>query len=467
MQNIKNKLKHLFDEVDISSIVIFRIFFGVIMLWEVWRYFENNWIYRYWMEPDYHFPYWPFLSLRPLEGEGMIYLFYFMGLLSILIIIGLFYRLSIILFFLAFSYMFLLEQTRFLNHFYFVAIVSFILCFIPASRSISIDALLFKNIRKSYASSWHLWILRFMIALPLFFGGIAKINPDWLVGEPLGTWLAGDTDFPVIGQYFDEYWMILVMSYSGLLLDLLIIPFLLIRRTRIWAFLIGLLFHLMNARLFTIGIFPWFMIASTTLFFDPDWPRKWINRLSKKGVWIQKKILKVNENPINKKQKLILYGLGIWVFIMVFMPFRHFLIPGEVHWTEEGHKWAWHMKLRTKRASGLFYIKNKENGQVMDIIDIEELMPYFQYRKVIKRPPMIWQFAQYVKEEYKNKGQEVAVHADIEASLNSRKYQQYTNPDIDIAAQPYPVWKADWIIPLNTPLIIDHYEKDEENEKDN
>jgi len=56
MQNFKNRLKHLFDDVDISSIVIFRIFFGVIMLWEVIRYFQMDWIYEYWIETEYHFP---------------------------------------------------------------------------------------------------------------------------------------------------------------------------------------------------------------------------------------------------------------------------------------------------------------------------------------------------------------------------------------------------------------------------
>ncbi|MFD2823760.1 HTTM domain-containing protein [Lacinutrix iliipiscaria] len=451
MQKLKHKLRHLFDEVDIASIIVFRIFFGAIMLWEVWRYFDKNWIYTYWIKPKYHFPHWPFLSLEPLEGDGMYYLFYLMGLLSVFIIIGLFYRISIVLFFLSFTYMFLLEQTRYLNHFYLVALLSFVMMFIPASRSFSIDALLFRKMRKSYVSNWHLWLLRFMIAVPFFFGGVAKINSDWLVGEPLGTWLSRITDFPIIGKYFTEYWMVLIMAYSGLIIDLFIVPFLIIKRTRIWAFLIGTTFHLMNARLFNIGIFPWFMIAASTLFFDPDWPRQWINKLFRKEIWIQNKVLKLNDNPLNKKQKLITFGLGLWVFIMVFMPLRHFLIPGNASWTEEGHKYAWHMKLRTKRAMGLFYVKNKD-GELMDIINVEQLMPYFQSRKVINRPPMIWQFAQKIKEEYKQKGQDVSVYADIESSLNARPPQQLTNPDIDIAAEPYPVWKADWILPLTTPL---------------
>ena len=148
------------------------------------------------------------------------------------------------------------------------------------------------------------------------------------------------------------------------------------------------------------------------------------------------------------------------------MPLRHFLIPGNVSWTEEGHKFAWHMKLRSKRASGLFYVKDKANQQVLDIILVSDLMPYWQNRKVINRPPMIWQFAQFVKEEYKENGQDVSVYADIESSLNARAYQQYTNPEVDLAAEPYPIWKADWIIPLSTPLIIDFYDKDKEGKEE-
>ena len=461
MQKLKQKLKFLFDEVDIASIVVFRIAFGAMMLWEVTRYFESNWISTYWIKTDYHFPFWPFLSLEPLAGEGMYYLFYLLGALTILIILGLFYRVSMAIFFICFTYMFLLEQTRYLNHFYLIALISFIMIFIPASRSLSLDALIFKKMRKSYVSNWHIWLLRFMIAIPLFFGGVAKINPDWLVGQPLTLWLAEKTDFPLIGQFFTERWMVLVMSYSGLFLDLLIVPFLIIRRTRIWSFAIGMLFHLMNSELFVIGIFPWFMMASTTLFFDPDWPRRWINKLSKNGIWIQNKVLESFSGEYNKKQKLVCIGLGIWVFIMVFLPLRHFLIPGNANWTEDGHKYSWHMKLRTKRAAGLFYVKD-QNGVVMDIIDVSERLPYWQSRKVIARPPMIWQFANYVKQEYKEKGQDVSVYADIEATLNGRRYQQYTDPNVDLAATPFPVWRADWIIPLTTPLIIDRYDKEEE-----
>ena len=323
--------------------------------------------------------------------------------------------------------------------------------FIPANRSLSLDAKWFSKVRKPYASRWHLWLLRFMIAIPFFFGGVAKINSDWLSGQPLGIWLSKRTDFPIIGQFFTEKWMALFMSYSGLFIDLLIVPFLVFKKTRIWAFIIGFLFHIMNSQLFNIGVFPWFMIATTTLFFSPSWPRLMVNRFAKKQIWSKNKINQVKITKLSKKQKLTIAALGFWVLLMISLPLRHLLVPSNVSWTEEGHKFAWHMKLRTKTAEGKLFIKDKK-GILIDSIRVESALKHWQSKKLKTRPKLIWQFAHKIKEEYKKKGQEVSVHADIKASLNGRPYQQFTNPEVDIANQPYPIWKVDWIIPLTTPL---------------
>ncbi|WP_452219783.1 HTTM domain-containing protein [Lacinutrix salivirga] len=448
MSTTLNVLKSLFTKVDSASIAVFRILFGAIMLVEVYRYFDKGWIAKYWIDPTYNFPYWPFHFLESLSGNGMYYLFALLGLLSVFIMLGLFYRLSIILFFLSFTYMFLLEQTRYLNHFYLIVILSFVLIFIPANNSFSLDNRWIKKQKDIPISKWCLWLLRLMIGIPFFYGGIAKLNSDWLAGQPLGIWLSSDTDFPIIGRFFTEKWMILLMSYSGLFLDLLIIPFLLFKRTRIYAFVIGVLFHLMNSELFTIGIFPWFMIASATLFFSPSWPRTLINRFTNSST-----INPITENTasLSKKQKLVIVGLSLWTFLMLTFPLRHILIPGNVSWTEEGHKFAWHMKLRTKRANGVFIVKDT-NGEVINIIDVDIVLPKWQRKKAISRPPIIWLLANKTKEEYKAKGINVAVFADIEATLNGRPYEQFIDPNVDIAAEPYPIWHADWILPLTTPL---------------
>ena len=125
----KSKWKNLFCHTDIATLVLFRISFGAILLWEVTRYVEEDWIRKYWIDPKMNLTYWPFDWVHPLPGDGMYYLFYGLGILSFFILIGFAYRISTLLFFLGFSYQFLLEQTRYLNHFYLIILVAFVMIF--------------------------------------------------------------------------------------------------------------------------------------------------------------------------------------------------------------------------------------------------------------------------------------------------------------------------------------------------
>ena len=438
----RKKLKNLFQPIDIATLVLFRIMFGGIMLWEVTRYFRYGWIERYWIEPAFNFSYAPF-NFQPLPGNGMYIVWAAMGVLALFILLGLFYRVSASLFFCLFTYSYLLEQARYLNHFYLVVLISFLMIFLPANRALSIDSLLFKKIRTDVVPAWSLWLVRFIIGVPYFFGGIAKINHDWLRGYPLKNWLLGDLDFPIIGPYFTEHWMVMIMSYSGLILDLAVVPVLLFRKTRAWGFAIITLFHLMNDQLFTIGIFPWFMMAATTLFFPPDWPRKLFR-------W-DRKVLQY-QPATSAKQKIVLYGLAAFCALQVLLPFRHLLIPGNVHWTEGGHRYAWHMKLRGKAGSTVFYVKNKANGESVEV-NMRGYIERWQESKMAGKPYMIWEFAQHLKKEHALMGLDVGVYVSAYASLNGRQYQELIDPNVDLAAVPRPTWgHASWIRPLTTPL---------------
>ncbi len=446
----KGKLKNLFAPVPISSIVIFRIIFGAIMFWEVTRYFKYDWIYRYWVEPDFNFSYGPF-NFQPLPEQYMYLLWYALGVLAIFILIGFLYRISTSLFFILFTYTFLLEQARYLNHFYLVLIISFIMILIPAHRSFSVDSMLFKKIRSSVAPNWSLWLVRFTIAVPYFFGGVAKINPDWLRGYPLANWLLSDMDFPIIGQYFDQRWMILIMSYSGMLLDLLIVPALLFKRTRLMGLIVISLFHLMNDQLFSIGIFPWFMMFASSIYFAPDWPKRLLSMLP--GIEVKADpITQAFKVPSLKIQKGILIGLTVFALTLILTPFRHLLIPGNVHWTEEGHRYSWHMKLRGKSGSTKFFIRDIDNGETIEI-NPEGFLEDWQIDKMDGKPYMIWEFAQHLKNEFRIMGSNVAVLVDAKASLNGRVYQQLIAPNFDITEVPKPWFGgANWIVPLKTSL---------------
>lgn len=432
--------------VDIAVLAYFRVAFGAIMLWEMWRYSSYGWISRYWIEPSFHFTYFGFDWIRPWPGSGMYIHFGVMALLALFILLGLWYRLSSILFFLGFSYIFLLEQAQYLNHFYLVCLIAFIMIFLPANRAWSVDAWRKPDGRSDWMPKWSLWLLRFQIGVPYFFGGLAKLNGDWLRAQPIEAWLAARTNFPLIGQFFTEKWMVYGFAYGGLLLDLLVVPFLIWRKTRPFAFLAAVLFHLTNARLFSIGIFPWFMMVATAVYFDPSWPRRALNLL---GMGQRK--------PAPGKMKLPGWGLGlltVYVLLQILLPLRHFVIPGNVSWTEEGHRFAWHMKLRDKDATAQFTLTNAA-GETWQVDPLDYLTER-QSSKMSTRPYLILQFAHFLAADAAAQGHgEVLVQADVWASLNGRPPQQLIDPTVNLAAQPRTPWRVDWILPLTTPLFTE------------
>ncbi len=440
-------LRSLFAPVDIAVLVYFRIAFGGIMLWEVWRYFDKGWIARYWIDPILNFPYFGFEWLHPWPGQGMYIHFIGLGILAVLITLGFWYRLSTVLFFLGFTYMFLLEKARYLNHFYLICLISFLLIFLPAHRAFSIDAWRRPGMRTPTVPAWTLWLLRIQIGIPYFYGGLAKINGDWLQGEPMRMWMADRMDFPLIGSLFTQEWMVYFLSYGGLLLDVLVVPFLIWRRTRPYAFALALTFHLMNVQLFDIGIFPWFMIAATTIFFDPSWPR-WLVRQRFNN---RNQALPARLTP---RHTIILSLLGVYLFLQLVLPFRHYLYPGDANWTEEGHRFAWHMKLRSKDADVNFVITDTRDNTV-SYLDPNDIMPRWQVRKMAARPDMILQLSHIIAEDIGGSDKDsIEVRAEAFASLNGREEQQLIDPTVDLSKERQSLLPADWILALETPLSV-------------
>jgi hypothetical protein len=439
----------LFAPVDLAALVYFRIAFGAIMLWEVWRYFDHGWIKRYYIDPTFYFTYYGFGWLRPWPGNGMYVHFLALGALAICVMLGLWYRLSAALFFLGFTYVFLLDQANYLNHFYLVSLISLLMIVVPAHRLLSIDAWRRPEIHADTAPAWALWLLRAQIGIVYFYGGLAKLNGDWLRGEPMRRWLAARTDFPILGPLFTEEWMVYLFAYGGLLLDLLVVPLLLWPRTRVGGFAIAVVFHLLNAGLFRIGIFPWFMIAATTLFFSPDWPRlgmRW---------WPVKAPKPPQPTPAaapRSGRRATGVLLGIFLTLQLLVPLRHFLYPGQVSWTEEGHRFAWHMKLRHKSATAQFFVTDPVRKASWEI-DPQQYLTRRQLKEMPSRPDMILQFCHYVAKAYRQQGyQQVEVRAKVMASLNGRRPQLLIDPTVNLAAQPRTLMPASWIMPLMEPL---------------
>lgn len=445
----------LHGEVDIAWLVVFRIAFGALMVWEMSRLYSLGWIETYYVEPTFHFKYFGFGWVKPWPGNGMYIHIGVMALAAAGIMLGFCYRVCAAVFVLGFTYLFLIERTLYLNHFYLICLISLQMVFIPAHRAWSIDAWLRPGIRSMTVPAWTLWNLRFHVALPYFFGGIAKFDRDWLLGIPMRVMLSSNTDLPIIGKYMMEWWMADIFAFGGLLFDLTIVLFLLRARTRIFAYLACLWFHLTNALLLNIGVFPWLMIAATLIFFPPDWPR----RLAARAGFSYPGSASENVQPTLSIRQHIVSALFVaYVLAHMVIPFRHWLYPGHVSWTEEGAYFSWRMKLRGKAGIATFRIVDPKTGDSY-LINPSPYLNERQRSRLGGYPDLVLQFAHFLHREHLTKlgyGHQ-EVRAEVWCSLNGRDPQLLIDPTVNLAAQPRNLWPASWIRRLDEPISEEYF----------
>lgn len=302
-------------------------------------------------------------------------------------------------------------------------------------------------------------LLRAQLAIVYFFAAVAKLNGDWLRGEPLRSWLRARADLPLIGRFLDEPFAPWLFSYGGLALDLAAAPLLLIRRTRGAMFLALVAFHLLNAALFDIGIFPWLAIAATTVFFEPDWPQRLRDRLRRtrprsEAEQAPRPLAPVSTSPAARRWLPI--ALCAWLAFQILLPLRHWLYPGDVNWTEEGHRFSWHMKLRGKDGRATFVVTDPATRE-RRLVDPRVELKDWQYRKMAGRPDMVLQYAHHLAERFTVEGADGTprrpeVRAIVDCSLNGRDPQPLIDPEVDLAAQPRTLRHVSWIVPLRERL---------------
>jgi len=449
-------LERLFEPVDIAALVYYRIVFGALMVYNMWFYHHRGFIALFWIDPTYRFAFPGLGWLQPWPGNGIYYHCLALALLAVLITIGCFYRVAATLFALGYSYLFLLDQANYRNHSYLICLISLMMIFVPAHRAFSVDAWWRPVLRSQTAPAWTLWMLRAQMGIVYFFGGLAKLTSDWFVGEPMRTYLGARTDVPIIGPLFAREWMVYFFSYTGFLFDILVVPFLLWRRTRLVAFLVAVGFHLINMQLFDIGVFPWFSMATTALFFPPDWPRRlvtWWRGVPEAGT---KKPARPEvprtTTGLRTGQKVTVALLAVVLIIQVLLPLRRHLYPGNFLWTEEGYMFSWDMIVSTKSGEAEFEVKDRASGKTWVVAPRRYLSPP-QERMMMRRPSLILQFSHFLASEWRKRGYEdVEVRARSRISLNNRTPQWLVDPDVDLAAQRLTLAHSPWITSLLEPL---------------
>ncbi len=472
MISLRDRMYHMFFKpVDASSLAVFRIVFGALLLFESVNYGIFLCLDCMYRDTSLLFKYHHFEWATLPPGNGLEWMFLVMGISAFCVMVGLFYRVAIIVVTLLFSWLFLLDQALYLNHFYLVIIYCVILIFVPAHRHLSLDAKRKPEWASAVVPNWgRLW-LGAQTEIVLLYAGFVKLNMDWLNLEPMRLWMnSRSVDAAPFFQWVTQDWGIALASYGVIVLHLVGAPLLLWRRTRLPVFLLYCGFHLINAFVFNIGIFPFMTIGATLILFDADWPRQFVRWLSQRacarrvsGVsrlpdWL----IRVAEpqcagtsmlasNRSAAWRHLIVIGICVWLGAQVLVPLRHLAAPGNVAWNEDGHRFSWRMKLRSKQGTATFVII-RDDGKRWQV-DPAQFLNTRQIHKMACIPDLIWQFAQFLDTTYSENGRfEIAVHVDAMCSLNTREPAPLVDRLVDLTTVKRSDPVTQWTYPLTKSL---------------
>lgn len=442
------------EPVDPASLVAFRVLFGLLATIGALRFLHYGWVERFFEQPRFFFSYWGFEWVRVLPSPWMHVAFATLAVLGILIALGLFYRVAIVLFFLLFTYVELVDVTNYLNHYYLLSVLAFWMCFMPLGRVGGLDGRLFRETAESSRAhvalpAWMLAALRLQIAVVYVHAGLAKLTGDWLLhAQPLDIWLHARTEVPLLGPFLDLPIVPYVFAWAGFLYDSTIPIWLSWKRTRAVAFVVLIGFHGATHLLFSIGMFPLIMTAAATIFFDPSWPRRLASvfggRLVRVREWARPATPSVARRPLHVALAI---GLATFACFQVFAPLRAHLYGGDVLWHEQGMRWSWRVMCREKNGSVAFRVRVPGRTREL-VVPPSRYLTSHQEREMSGQPDLILQLAHHVAEDLRAQGHEhVEVRADAWVSLNGRAPARLVDPDVDLTRVQDGLAPAAWILP--------------------
>ncbi len=449
--------------IDLASLAAFRVFFGLLMAAATTRFLAKGWVRELYTGPVFHFSYPGFEWIRPWPDALMHVHFYLLIFLALGMAAGFFYRTCSLLFFIGFTYVELIDQAVYLNHYYLISLISGILIFLPANRIWSIDAWRKPAIRADMAPAWCMNLLRFQIGAVYVFAGLAKINADWICrAEPLRIWLAARSDLPFFGHWLTPTWVAFAASWSGALFDLIIVAFLIWRPTRRPAYALLILFHVATWFLFKIGMFPWIMIVSATVFFHPGWPRYWGQRMVRvlrggvrSGRWAEQMNDAVTLRfPIQAvscpKPFILLVALGVYAAVQILLPLRPYFAAQPSGWTGSGFNCAWQVMLVEKTGYAEFFAFEPATGKRWRLPVKEYLTPR-QEMMMAQDPYLIRLMARRLVLDLRTNGNAgIEIRVNAFATLNGRPSQRLINPEADLAGTS----PTAWILPLQDTVNL-------------
>ncbi|TXD81921.1 HTTM domain-containing protein [Subsaximicrobium wynnwilliamsii] len=429
----------LFKRIDNSALVIFRVIFGFLIFLEAVGSIFTGWIKRTLIDPDFTFNFIGFEFLQPLPGNWMYAYYAIMGLLGIFVMVGYKYRWSMLGFTLMWASVYLMQKSSYNNHYYLLMLLNAMMVIVPAHHYFSVDANRNPSLRSISMPNWCRWMFIIQMIIVYTYAAKAKMYPDWLDLSVPELLMRSKKDYFLVGDLLQNRWVHYGLAYGGILFDGLVIPLLLWKPTRKFAFFASIFFHLFNSFIFQVGIFPYLSLGFALFFFEPKLIQKLF--LKRKPFYSEAEVI------APKHAKLFMLLFVSYFVIQVALPLRQYLYPDNVLWSEEGHRLSWRMMLRSRSGNTNYRVVDKATNEVITISLKDYLTPK-QIRSVSAKPDVIWQFAQRLKSVFAEKGMDVEVYVSSFVSINGKKSQRFIDPKVDLSAVKWHHFKHnDWILP--------------------
>ncbi|MGK0383359.1 MAG: hypothetical protein ACJAVL_000080 [Bacteroidia bacterium] len=437
----------LFSEVSGKGLSLFRIMFGLVMLYEMIN--MRAYVLRDLLASKYFVTYDLFFWLEPLPDPFMNLFLTAGAMATLFVIVGFKFRYAQLLVAISWTYIFLLDRGHYNNHYYLYSLLSFAMVFLGANGHYSVDAKLNRKPLSTSVYMWQYWFIRLQVFVLYFYGSIAKMNADWLQGWPMRKWLTEDIDkLPAwyanfvtseVGVYF--------YAFGGTAFDFFIGFFLLHKKLRYWTIPAIVFFHISNHFFWNIGTFPWFSIMVTSMFFDPNWPEKL-------GKWLGIK----SENLISMHQpksgvrtkNLISILFSIYMLIQVLVPLRQFIYKGNPGWHGYGHFFSWRMMLVDTISGMIVKVKDEGDDEFVQVA-IEDYITFRQFRKSTRVPASFLDLAHFIRDEMiKGGAKNPVIQIKVLKSFNGRPYALLTDTTVNFATVEDTYFSVpDWIKPGN------------------
>lgn len=437
--------RRLSAPIDARALAYFRIVFGVVAVWRMLGYTFGKKLVTNYEAPSILFKHRYFEWIPLLPHGALVSLVWAMLIAGVLVVAGKWARPAAVAYGLGSLYLLMVSLTVYNNHDYLISLLALLCGALPVDHAWVISS---KRPSLATVPLWSLWLLRFEIGLPYFMGFLPKINADWLFrAQPMRLWLAdGRAKVPFGLGWMDHDALAYALSWGGFFFDLLVVPALLFKGTRIIAVLVLAGFHLSNSQMFNIGVFPWLMLFSTPLFFPPSWPEKLRLTRAKPRRKSARRVSTDTESA--ETSPAVLAVLALTVLVQVAVPQRHYLYPGVVDWTGDGLFFSWRMKIFDKTGViDLFLVD--ASGRVIEIEGDYAALTHKQWEHALHYPQVFLQYVHFVGEALRRRGAPpMQIRARSSISFNGRPRQPLVDEGVDLLSIDLRTPMHDWMMPL-------------------